>query len=466
MFIRQLYTGCLSEAAYYVDSDGEAAIIDPLRDTSEYLILAEERKAKIKYIFETHFHADFVSGHVDLAKKTGAPIVYGPGTKTKFPIHPAKDGEVFHLGKIIIQAIHTPGHTLESTCFLLKDESNRSYCIFTGDTLFVGDVGRPDLSSGNLGKEELASYLFDSLQKLKQLPDDLIIYPAHGAGSSCGKNIGVENSSTIGEQKRDNYAMLAKDREDFIREVTEGLEAPPSYFVKDARINQEGYKELEEVMKHSYYPLSVAMFKEKTGRDIWVLDTRPPGKFTDGFIPGAINIGLGGRFAEWAGMLIPYDQPVVLVTEVGEEEETIIRMARVGFDNVEGYLEGGFDAWKKSGEKTDMIINIEPEELAMDMHFDKKLMVMDVRKPAEFADGHVKGAVNIPLEEMKDPASMAKADDEMNMYINCQSGYRSVIACSLLKREGFHNLHNVSGGFKKISLTPEIRIVKEQEVLN
>lgn len=466
MFIRQLYTGCLSEAAYYIDSEGEAAIIDPIRDTDEYINLAAEREAKIKYIFETHFHADFVSGHLDLAKKTGAPIVYGPGTSTKFPIHLSEDGEVFRLGNITIEVIHTPGHTLESACYLLKDEKGRPHCIFTGDTLFVGDVGRPDLSSGNLEKEELAAYLFDSIQRLKQLSDNVIVYPAHGAGSSCGKNMGPENSSTIGEQKKSNYAMLTKDKEKFIREVTDGLEPPPSYFIKDARINREGYRDLSEVMKHSGCPLSVEEFKKEIDKTTWILDTRSPEKFTDGFIPGSVNIGLKGRFAEWAGILIPYNQPVLLVTEAGEEEETIVRMARVGLDNVAGYLKGGFEAWRAAGEKTDMIINIEPDELAMDLHFDKKLMVIDVRKPAEFADGHVKGAANIPLDEMTDPAVISKADDELNMYIHCQSGYRSVIACSLLKRDGFHNLRNVSGGYKNISHTPRIQIVKEERVLN
>lgn len=466
MFIRQLYTGCLSEAAYYIESEGEAVIIDPLRDTDEYVNLARERNARIKYIFETHFHADFVSGHLDLAKKTGAPIVYGPDTKTRFPIHLAKDGEVFHLGKITIEIIHTPGHTLESTCYLLNDENGNPHCIFTGDTLFVGDVGRPDLSSGNLDKEALASFLFDSLQKLKQLPDNVIVYPAHGAGSSCGKNMGPENSSTIGEQKKSNYAMLAKDKEKFIQEVTDGLEPPPSYFVKDARINQEGYKDLDEVMRRSSHPLSVAMFKREMTKVAWILDTRSPEEFTDEFIPGSVNIGLKGRFAEWAGILMPYTQPVLLVTAVGEEEETIIRMARVGFDNVTGYLEGGFEAWKRAGEKMDMIINIEPDELAMDMHFDKKLMLMDVRKPAEFEEGHVRGATNVPLDEMTDPVVVSKADDALNMYIHCQSGYRSVIACSLLKRDGFHNLRNVTGGFKKISLTPRIQVIKEERVLN
>lgn len=466
MFVKQLYTGCLSEAAYYIDSEGEAAVIDPLRDVEAYLDLAAERKSAIKYIFETHFHADFVSGHLDLARKTGATIVYGPNTQTKFPIHLAKDGESFSLGKVMIEALHTPGHTLESTCYLLRDEKGKPYCLFTGDTLFVGDVGRPDLSSGNLDKDVLASYLFDSLQKLKQLPPELIVYPAHGAGSACGKNMGPENSSTIGEQKKSNYAMLAKDRQQFIKEVTKGLETPPSYFMKDARINQEGYRDLDEVMRHSNIALSVADFKEKAAGEIWILDTRSPEEFSEGFVPGSVNIGLKGRFAEWAGMLIPFNQPVILVTDLGEEEETIIRMARVGFDNVKGYLKGGYNAWKEAGEKADMIINIDPEELQMDLHFDKRIMLIDVRKPVEFDNGHVRGAYNMPLENMTDRTSMSKADDDQNMYVHCQSGYRSVIACSLLKKEGFHNLRNISGGYAKISTTPGIPLVKEESILN
>lgn len=466
MFIKQLYTGCLSEAAYYIDSEGEAAIIDPIRDTDMYIELAKERKAEIKYIFETHFHADFVSGHLDLAEKTGAPIVYGPNTKTKFPIHLAKDGEVFQIGKLSLEVIHTPGHTLESTCYLLKDENDIPYCIFTGDTLFVGDVGRPDLSSGHLGKEELASYLFNSLQKLKQLPDNLIVYPAHGPGSSCGKNLGPETSTTIGDQKANNYAMLAKDEQQFIAEVTKGLGDPPQYFKTDALINQEGYTALDKVMQHSHIALSIDDFKEKIKEGCWILDTRSPDLFAEGFIPGAISIGLKGRFAEWVGILIPFDQPVILITAPGEEEETIIRMARVGFDNVKGYLEGGYAAWKKAGEASDLIINIDPDELAMDMPYDPKLMVLDVRKPVEFAICHLQGAVNLPLDEMIDPVAIAKADESFNMYVHCQSGYRSVIACSILKKEGFHNLYNICGGFVKINETAGLPIVEGKQVLN
>lgn len=467
MFIKQLYTGCLSEAAYFIESGGEAAVIDPIRDTSAYQSLAEERKAAIKYIFETHFHADFISGHLDLAAKTNAPIVYGPGTKTGFPIHLAKDGEEFKVGKLTIQAIHTPGHTLESTCYLLKEEHGKPYCIFTGDTLFVGDVGRPDLFSGNLGKEELSGYLFDSLQKLKQLPDEVIVYPAHGPGSACGKNIGPSTSSTIGEQKRHNYAMLEENKEAFVEQVTEGLPEPPQYFPINARINREGYAALEEVLVKGKTGLSIAAFREKVKNGALILDTRPGTVFAEGFVPGAVNIGLEGRFAEWVGVLMPFDRPMVLVTEEGKEEETVIRMARVGFDKVEGFLEGGFEAWKKAGEKTDLIINIEADELAMDMPFDQRLVVVDVRKPSEFINGHVKGARNIPLNDMTDPVVLGTVDDDHNnLYVHCQSGYRSMIACSLLKKEGIHNLRNVLGGFNKLKSTPGIKVVKEAGILN
>lgn len=467
MFIKQLYTGCLSEAAYFIESGGEAAVIDPIRDTAAYQSLAEERNAGIKYIFETHFHADFISGHLDLAAKTDAPIVYGPGTKTGFPVHVAKDGEEFKVGKLTLQAIHTPGHTLESTCYLLKGEEGKPYCIFTGDTLFVGEVGRPDLFSGNLGKEELSGYLFDSLQKLKQLPDEVIVYPAHGPGSACGKNLGPSTSSTIGEQKRHNYAMLEENREAFVEQVTDGLAEPPQYFPINAKINREGYAALEEVLVKGKVALSIAAFREKIKNGSLILDTRSGPVFAEGFVPGAVNIGLEGRFAEWVGVLMPFDRPVVLVTEEGKEEETIIRMARVGFDKVEGFLEGGFEAWKKAGEKTDLIINIEADELAMDMPFDQRLVVVDVRKPSEFINGHVKGARNIPLSDMTDPVVLGTVDDDHNnLYVHCQTGYRSMIACSLLKKEGIHNLRNVLGGFNKLKSTPGIKIVKEAGILN
>ncbi len=318
MYLQQLYTGCLSEAAYFVESNGEAIIIDPLRDTDEYLKLAKEHNAEIKYIFETHFHADFVSGHIDLARETGATIVYGPNTETNFPFHLAKDGEIFKIGNITLQAIHTPGHTIESTCYLLNDEENKPYCLFTGDTLFVGDVGRPDLSSGNMTREELASVMYDTIQnKIIPLPDDVIVYPAHGAGSSCGKNIGSETSSTIGIQKKTNYALQSQTREEFITAVIEGLNEAPPYFAVNAKINKEGYYSLEGIKKKGLTPLSLKDFKDKINKDVIILDTRKSADFKEAFIPGSIFIGLEGRFAEWAGSLLPFHQRMILITEPG-----------------------------------------------------------------------------------------------------------------------------------------------------
>lgn len=468
MFIQQLYTNCLSEAAYYIESNKEAVVIDPLRDVEVYIHLAEERGATIRYIFETHFHADFVSGHLDLSRKTGAPIVYGPQTETGFQIYMAKDGESFKVGDVSFEVLHTPGHTVESTCYLLKDEKGNPHALFTGDTLFVGDVGRPDLSSGNLEKDVLAGMLYDSLQqKIVTLPDSVIIYPAHGPGSACGKNLGPETASTIGDEKKTNYALQPQDKETFIKAVTEGLTAPPQYFPVNARINREGYESLDKVMKESLKPLSIAEFKEQgKQKGTVILDTRKATIFTNGFVPGSISIGLEGRFAEWAGSLLNFTDPIVLVTEPGSEEETVLRLARVGFENVKGYLEGGYDAWKNAGEQIDMIINVEADELAMDIPFDENLVVVDVRKEIEFGAGHVKGAQNIPLENMTDPASMAYLEDTQNLYIHCAGGYRSVIASSLLKRQGIHNLHNVNGGWSAIKEVSSIPVEKESAVLN
>lgn len=467
MIIKQIYTGCLSEAAYYIESKGEVAIVDPIRDTDQYIEQATENGATIKYIFETHFHADFISGHLDLAEKTGAPIIYGPGTVANFPFHLAKDGEVFSVGDLIIEVIHTPGHTVESTCYLLKDETGKPYCIFTGDTLFVGDVGRPDLSSGNLSKEELASMMYDSVQnKLLPLPDDLIVYPAHGVGSSCGKNLGPETNTTMGIQKQFNYALQPQTREEFIKAVISGLNDAPAYFSINAKINKEGYDNLEQVKEKGLKPLSVDDFKEMGKKDYVILDTRAGDLFADGFIPGSISIPLTGRFAEWAGNLLSYKQPMVLVTEEGKEEESLVRLARVGFENVEGYLEGGFEAWKKAGEPLDMIINVEADELAMDIPFDEKLTVLDVRKENEFAEGHVKDAMNIPLADMVDVLQIALVPEDRNIYIHCASGYRSVIATSLLKRQGFHNVRNVMGGWEKIKEQEKIEKEREAKVLN
>jgi hydroxyacylglutathione hydrolase len=469
MFIKQLYTGCLSEAAYYIESNGEAAIIDPLRDIDAYLQLASERKASIKYIFETHFHADFVSGHIDLAKATGADIIYGPGTETKFDVHVAKDGENFQIGNIHVEVLHTPGHTLESTCYLLKDENGKDHCVFTGDTLFVGDVGRPDLAQkgADLTMNDLAGMLYESLQqKIIPLADDVIVYPAHGPGSACGKNLGPDTDSTIGEEKQTNYALKAASKEEFVKTVTDGLDEPPQYFPINARINKEGYESLDGILEQGLKPLSVQDVKQAITEDVILVDTRHAEIFTQGFIPGSVFLGLEGRFAEWAGSLLPFDQPMIIVTEDGKEKETIIRLARVGFDKVKGYVKGGFEAWKKAGEEIDMIIEVEADELAMDIPFDERLVVVDVRKPAEFAEGHVKNALNIPLNDMTDPLNMARLEEDQNIYVHCQGGYRSVIATSLLKRQGIHNLRNIVGGWNKIKEQEKIKTEKESSVLN
>lgn len=459
MHVEQLYTNCLSEAAYFIASEGEAAVIDPLRDVDTYVKKAEEMGVTIKYIFETHFHADFVSGHLELAKATGAPIVYGPKTKAGFPIHEATDGEVFAIGKLKLKAIHTPGHTLESTCYLLNDEEDKPYCVFTGDTLFVGDVGRPDLFSGNMTKEELASMMYDSLQKIKGLPGNVIVYPAHGPGSSCGKNLGPETYSTMAAQAESNYALQDMSREEFVNAVTSGLSTPPAYFPINARINKEGYTTMDEVMGVAMQALTVEAFKDKVAGGAWILDTRPATVFTQEFVPDAISIGLDGRFAEWAGSILPFNQPLVLVTEEGKEEESIIRLARVGIDKVQGYLDGGLQAWKAAGEEIDMIIDIDADELAMDIPHDSRLEVLDVRKQTEYEAGHVKGAVNIPLDTLTDVANIASVEMDNNLYIHCAGGYRSVIAASLFKRQGYDNLRNVLGGFAKMKQVKTMPIV-------
>ena len=455
MFVQQLYTGCISEAAYYIESNGIAAIIDPLRDIDAYLQLAKQRKATIQYIFETHFHADFVSGHLDLAAATGASIIYGPNTVTKFEVTVAKDNQVFELGDVRIQVLHTPGHTLESSCYLLKDETGKDHAIFTGDTLFVGDVGRPDLAQkdNEITIEDLAGMLYDSLhQKIMPLADDVIVYPAHGAGSSCGKNLGSETFSTIGTQKQTNYALQPQTKEAFIIAVTDGLAAPPQYFPINAKINKEGYESLDTVLANGLKPLTVQEFKEKIATfEPIILDTRNATVFTQGFVPGSISIGLEGRFAEFAGSILPFDQAILLVCEPGTEKESIVRLARVGFENIIGHLAGGFNAWATANETIDLIIDVEADELAMDIPFDPNMVIVDVRKTSEFDKGHIKEALTIPLDELTDPASMANFDDNQNIYIHCAGGYRSVIASSLIKRQGIHNIRNVVGGFKAIS---------------
>jgi glyoxylase-like metal-dependent hydrolase (beta-lactamase superfamily II)/rhodanese-related sulfurtransferase len=454
MFIQQLYTKCLSEAAYYVESNGEAAVIDPLRDIDAYLELAKERNATIKYIFETHFHADFVSGHLDLAKVTGAPIIYGPNATTKFPIRKTTDSEIIPLGELCFEVLHTPGHTLESTCYLLKDATDKPHCVFTGDTLFVGDVGRPDLAQKgvDLTMEDLAGMLYDSIQrKLMPLADEVTVYPAHGPGSACGKSLGPNTFSTIGDEKATNYAMKATSKAAFIKQVTDGIAPPPQYFPINARINKEGYDPLDAVIEKGMQSLSITDFKSAIQENTILLDTRPATEFTSGFVPGSISIGLEGRFAEWAGGLLPFDAPMLLITETGKEKESIVRLARVGFDKIEGHLQGGYEAWANAGEEIDLIIDVEADELLMDLPHDPNLIVVDVRKESEFETDHLKEAVNMPLNGLTDPGSMANIEDHQNLYIHCAGGYRSVIAASLFKRQGFHQIRNVLGGWSAIS---------------
>ena len=454
MFIKQLYTNCLSEAAYYIESEGGSAIIDPIRDTQPYIDLAAERNTTIKYIFETHFHADFISGHLELSRQTGAPIIYGPETETSYRIEVAADGQEYKVGKLTLRVLHTPGHTLESTCYLLLNEEGEPHCVFTGDTLFVGDVGRPDLSSGDLGSDELAALLFNSLEKkIKSLPDHVIVYPAHGPGSSCGKNIGPDTQTTIGKEKETNYALLANNKQEFIKVVTEGLGTPPSYFSLNAKINKEGYTPLENLLEKGLQPVDLATLIQWKAdqKDLVMLDTRKAEVFADGYVPESIFIGLEGRYAEWAGMLLPYDKDILMVTEPGREEESLVRLTRVGFENIIGFLNGGYEAWKKSGEEIDLLINVEPDELIMDLPFDDHLVVLDVRNPTEFEAGHVDDAENLPLEKLRDPGTMALIEETDNVYVHCAGGYRSTIASSLLKRQGIHNIRNVIGGYKAIS---------------
>ena len=441
MHIEQLYTNCLAEAAYYIESEGEAAIIDPLRETEPYIELAKQRGTKIKYVFETHFHADFVSGHIDLSRKVNAPIVYGPDATAGYPVYNAKDGEEFVLGKVKIRVLHTPGHTPESSCYLLLDENGREHAIFTGDTLFVGDVGRPDLLDGVMSQETLAGMLYDSLQqKIKNLPDDVIVYPAHGPGSACGKSIGKETFSTIGEQKKFNYALQDMDREKFIDKVTEGILPPPAYFFEDARINKMGYEPIENVIRENTKPLSWHEAKAAIDDGATLLDTRKADDFEKGFIPGAINIGLNGQFAVWVGTLVDINQPLVLVTETGKEAETVLRLARVGYEKVVGYLSGGVEGYEG---KLDQVSSIPAEEAQQELS--KGASIVDVRKPNEWNVSHVKGAAFLPLADF--PKNLEGMDVNEKYIVHCGGGYRSMTAISIMKKHGFTDLVNVYGGF-------------------
>lgn len=455
MYIEQLYTNCLAEAAYYIESDGEAAIIDPLRETTPYIAMAEKRNTRIKYVFETHFHADFVSGHIDLARKVNAPIVYGPNANPNYQVYNAKDGEEFALGKIKIRVLHTPGHTPESVCYLLLDESGKEHAVFTGDTLFVGDVGRPDLLDGVMSQEELAGMLYDSLNnKIKILPDDVIIYPAHGPGSACGKNIGKETFSTIGEQRKFNYALKDMTREAFIEKVTEGILPPPQYFYEDARINKEGYDPLESVIAANSKPLSSEEFRKAIAAGAVILDTRKADDFEKGFIPSAINIGLNGQFAVWVGTLIDIDKNLVLVTEEGKEDESVLRLARVGYENVKGYLKGSMTAW--NGE-TETVRSINANALEEEIRNGAE--VLDVRKQNEWNVSHVKDASFMPLADF--PDSLTSLDKNKSYVVHCGGGYRSMTAISIMKSHGFENLVNVYGGFGAMQ-NAGLKIVTEE----
>ena len=454
MIIEQIYTGCLAQGAYYIESNGEVAIIDPLREVQDYIDRATNNKANIRYIFETHFHADFVSGHVTLAEKTGAKIVFGPNAQTKFDSHIATDGEVFQLGDITITAIHTPGHTMESTTYLLKDKNGKDIAIFTGDTLFLGDVGRPDLAQkGEVTEEDLAGFLFDSLRnKVMPLADDVIVYPAHGAGSACGKNLSKDTVGSMGNQKETNYALRATmTKEEFIKEVTDGLLPPPAYFPFNVKLNKEGYQDIDNVIKNSAKPLSVEAFEIHANEtNALVLDVRHQSEFIKGFIPQSIFIGLGGTFAPWVGALIKdIKQPILLVTPEGEEKETIIRLSRVCFDNVIGYLDGSFDAWKNANKEIDTLESISAEEL--EEKSKENPPIFDVRKPGEYGSEHMENVTNTPLDYLNEHIS--EFPKNKAFYVHCAAGYRSVITASILKARGFHNVIDVAGGYTAIKKT-------------
>ncbi|HVZ96051.1 MAG TPA: MBL fold metallo-hydrolase [Chitinophagaceae bacterium] len=461
MYIEQIYTGCLAQGAYYIESEGEAVVIDPLREVAPYIEKAKRNKARIKYVFETHFHADFVSGHLDLSRKTGASIVYGPAANPGFEAIVAEDGQEFKVGKVTFIIIHTPGHTMESTCFLLKDEAGKAVGLFSGDTLFIGDVGRPDLAQKvkpELTEDILAGYLYESLHnKILPLNDDIIVYPAHGAGSACGKNMSKETTDTLGHQKRTNYALQPMSKEEFKKELLTGLVTPPGYFPKNVLMNIQGYESIDDVLKKGRHALGPGAFEaaaNETGA--LILDTRDPGVFADGFIPNAVNIGIDGSFAPWVGTLIPdIKQPVLLIAETGREEEVITRLARVGYDNTIGYLEGGFGAWKKAGKDIDNIPSITAAELA-DKMSKKKINVLDVRKKSEYDSEHVVDAINAPLDFIND--SMTLIDKNQTCFVYCAGGYRSMIFTSILRARGYNNLIQVEGGFKAIKETGKFRV--------
>lgn len=469
MNIEQIYTGCLAQGAYYITSNGEAAIIDPLRETQPYIERLQKDGVTLKYIFETHFHADFVSGHVDLSKKTNAPIVYGPTAKPEFDCIVAQDEQIFEVGNVKIKVLHTPGHTLESSTFLLIDENGKNHCIFSGDTLFLGDVGRPDLAqkAANMTQDDLAGMLYDSLMnKIMPLADDVIVYPAHGAGSACGKNMMKETVDTLGNQKRMNYALNQPNREEFIKAVTDGLTPPPMYFGMNVAMNKKGYESFESVLNNGLRALSPEAFEaaaEETGA--LILDTRGAADFYKGYIPQSINIGLKGDFAPWVGsMIVDVKQPILLITDEGVEEEAVTRISRVGFDNLIGHLKGGFKAWLDSGKQVDVVERISADQFAKNFKLGED-MVIDVRKESEYAAEHVEDAYNRPLAYIND--WIRDINPERHFFLHCAGGYRSMIAASILQARGYRNFTEVDGGFKAISETnvPKTDFVCQSKVM-
>jgi len=462
MKIEQIYTGCLAQGAYYIQSGNEAAIIDPLREVGPYLEKATANGATIKYVFETHFHADFVSGHVDLSKQSGAPIIYGPNANPTFEAHIAQDGEIFKVGDIQIKVLHTPGHTMESTSYLLLDEQGKETALFSGDTLFIGDVGRPDLAqkAGNITQEDLASTLFDSLRnKIMSLPDDVIVYPAHGAGSACGKNMSKETTDTLGNQKKTNYALRADmTREEFIKEVTDGLTQPPAYFPLNVKMNREGYESFDKVLSQGTQALTPEAFEaaaNETGA--LILDTRDPQTFAQGFVPNSINIGIDGSFAPWVGALIPdIQQQILIIAEEGREEEVVTRLARVGYDYAIGYLQGGMAAWKAAGKEVDQIESVTAEELATKINQGGEVNILDVRKNTEHFAEHVIGSENVALDYINE--NLSQVDKNKTYYVHCAGGYRSMIFNSILRARGYDNLIDVQGGFKAIKDSEKVPV--------
>ena len=465
MKIEQIYTGCLAEAAYYIESNGEVAIIDPLRDVDSYIEKAKKNNAVIKYVFETHFHADFVSGHIDLSNKTGATIVYGPTTlKTGFNAHIAKDNEIFHLGNIQLKLIHTPGHTMESSCYLLIDENGKEKALFTGDTLFIGDVGRPDLAQkviAELTQEKLAAKLYDSLRdKILPLSDNIVIYPGHGAGSACGKNMSKETYDTLGNQKKMNYALRPDmSREEFVDAVLTGLTPPPGYFPKNVLMNIQGYENFDTVKKKGIRSLNVSEFETAAAENhALILDTRSAIDFGNGFIPGSINIGIEGSFAVWAGTLIPdINQPILIVADQGREEEIVTRLARVGYDNTIGYLSGGITSWKNEAKAIDTVRTVSPEEL-FKLSLNSPIQLLDARKASEYESEHIVDAVNVPLDYINQ--NMELIDKSINYFVYCAGGYRSMIFISILKARGYSRLLNVSGGFSEIKKQGKFKVTQ------